>query len=202
MSVMPGSGKRISSERKIMNLLTERMVYSNFYMRPGDKKWSEVLITDESKQIVASASVAPDYYGDGRAMIWSVKVEEQWRGHKFGELLMIYALLEACRRGYTKVSLHVDSINNVARKLYEKLGFQYEKLVPDKVTHERFYYDEDYPEFEENLCPSGCCSYDLVEVCSVPWANWLMTMNLDLNADTIRALKNRRKVLRRRIAKL
>ena len=70
-----------------MQISTERMTYSNFYMRPGDKPWSSVMLTDAEKAVIASASVAPNYYRNGRAMVWSVQVEEAWQGKKLGELL-------------------------------------------------------------------------------------------------------------------
>lgn len=188
-----------------MQILSERMTYSNFYMRPGDKPWSSVMLTDAAKSVIASASVAPNYYRNGRAMIWSVKVEDAWRGKKFGELLMIYTIFEACRRGYTKLSLHVDSQNAVARKLYEKLGFVYEStLPPAREVGQDVYLDEDDPEYNDYYCCDLCSPHKhvWVEMCSVPWQNWLMTMHLDLTPDRIRALKARRRQIRKQVGEL
>ncbi|MBD3109583.1 GNAT family N-acetyltransferase [Bacillus sp. AGMB 02131] len=64
-----------------------------------------------------------DFYID------TVSVNPQFSGRGFGTELLNAAVDWACQLGYSTVSLNVEENNFNARRLYERLGFEYEKEI-------------------------------------------------------------------------
>lgn len=71
------------------------------------------------------------------AHVTSIAVLPEYRGNRYGQRLLLTALLEVKKRKLQYTSLHVKTSNAVAIHIYEKLGF-------DKVRCKSKYYgDED-----------------------------------------------------------
>lgn len=64
--------------------------------------------------------------GASRALISNLIVNPGYQGHGFGTKLLEFLESEACIRGCTYVTIGVDAVNERARRLYERHG--YEKL--------------------------------------------------------------------------
>ncbi|MBU8908566.1 ribosomal protein S18-alanine N-acetyltransferase [Desertibacillus haloalkaliphilus] len=58
------------------------------------------------------------------AHITNIAIHSNYRGKKFGEILLIHALDLAKTFGAKKMTLEVRVSNEIAKQLYEKLGFQ------------------------------------------------------------------------------
>ena len=63
--------------------------------------------------------------------ISTLAVHPAWRGHGWGELLLITVLAEALEIGLTNVTLEVRASNWIAQSLYRKYGFQ----VSERKSH-------------------------------------------------------------------
>ena len=96
--------------------------------------WSEsAYITEASSQ---SAYYVVARLGDdvaGYAGMWmimdeahitTIAVDPKQRGRKFGERLLVALLDESIARGLRRATLEVRKSNRVARRLYEKYGFE------------------------------------------------------------------------------
>jgi [ribosomal protein S18]-alanine N-acetyltransferase len=70
-----------------------------------------------------------------QAELGNVAVQEAWRGRGLGALLVADVLARAGRRGVREVFLEVRPTNDVARRLYERFGFEY-------VGRRRNYYQQ------------------------------------------------------------
>ncbi len=57
------------------------------------------------------------------AYVYSIEVDEPLRGRGYGKALMRAFEVEARGRGFTRVGLNVFGDNDVARHLYESLGY-------------------------------------------------------------------------------
>lgn len=64
-----------------------------------------------------------DYYID------TLCVKREYRGKGFGSMLVEAGEQLAKRKGYTRVSLNVEEDNTGARRLYEKLGYELQKVI-------------------------------------------------------------------------
>lgn len=62
-------------------------------------------------------------HGAWRALIESVRVASNMRGHGLGQKLIEYAIEEATRRGCSLVQLTTDRSRTDAHRFYERLGF-------------------------------------------------------------------------------
>lgn len=61
-----------------------------------------------------------------------INVESAWRGYKLGQRLMEAYLGQLCDLGITGVYLDTTSLNEVACRLYEKMGFRLLDVRPDR----------------------------------------------------------------------
>jgi ribosomal protein S18 acetylase RimI-like enzyme len=64
--------------------------------------------------------------GTSMALISNLIVNPEYQSHGFGTELLEFLEGEACVRGHTYVTIGVDAVNERARRLYERHG--YEKL--------------------------------------------------------------------------
>jgi ribosomal protein S18 acetylase RimI-like enzyme len=71
---------------------------------------------------------------DGRidAFIYDIVIDQALRGRGYGEATMRAAEVEARRLGATRIGLHVFGFNTVARRLYEKLGYETTNINMEK----------------------------------------------------------------------
>ncbi|TWD79565.1 ribosomal protein S18 acetylase RimI-like enzyme [Kribbella amoyensis] len=68
--------------------------------------------------------------GAGVLAVNGLAVAVDARGHGIGSALLTAVTEEAERRGARKITLHVHSSNTVARRLYERHGYQVEGTHP------------------------------------------------------------------------
>ncbi len=59
----------------------------------------------------------------GSFWVWDVRIEEMYRGKGYGRAAMALAEVEARSRGATELGLNVFGHNQVARRLYESMGY-------------------------------------------------------------------------------
>jgi [ribosomal protein S18]-alanine N-acetyltransferase len=67
--------------------------------------------------------------------ITTIAVHPTWRGHKYGEQMLLYLLREAIQRSASWITLEVRESNEVAQNLYRKYGFTV-------VSTRRAYYSD------------------------------------------------------------
>ena len=67
-----------------------------------------------------------------KAFIYDIVVEENERGKKYGEKALKLLEVEVKKIGLSHIGLHVFGHNLVARKLYEKLGYDITNLNLEK----------------------------------------------------------------------
>jgi ribosomal-protein-alanine N-acetyltransferase len=60
-----------------------------------------------------------------RAHISTIAVHPDWRGHGFGELLLLRVLEEAMEKERSTITLEVRASNHIAQHLYRKCGFRF-----------------------------------------------------------------------------
>ena len=61
-----------------------------------------------------------------------INVDSAWRGRRLGQRLMETYLRQLCELGVPGVSLETTSLNEVACKMYEKMGFRLLEARPDR----------------------------------------------------------------------
>ncbi len=68
--------------------------------------------------------IGPQLAGQAEAFwVWDVRIEEAHRGKGYGRATMVLAEVEARRRGATELGLNVFGHNEIARRLYESMGY-------------------------------------------------------------------------------
>jgi len=70
---------------------------------------------------------APEYW-----WVWSIEIEERFRGRGFGRAAMVLAEAQARSGGARRLGLNVFGANAVARSLYESLGYETVELQMGK----------------------------------------------------------------------
>lgn len=89
------------------------------------------LLDDE--QPVGTLWIGPIPDSDpGHWWVWSIEIEEPFRGRGLGRAAMEVAEAQARRAGATKLGLNVFAANAVARGLYESLGYETTQLQMSK----------------------------------------------------------------------
>jgi ribosomal protein S18 acetylase RimI-like enzyme len=64
--------------------------------------------------------------------IWDIEMEPEARGRGFGQAALEALHARAREQGYRRVGLHVFGSNVVARRLYERTGYEISDLVMEK----------------------------------------------------------------------
>jgi ribosomal protein S18 acetylase RimI-like enzyme len=65
--------------------------------------------------------------------VWTIEIDEPFRGRGIGRAAMELAEQEARRRGAKQLGLNVFGANHIARSLYESLGYGISRLQMFKV---------------------------------------------------------------------
>ena len=65
--------------------------------------------------------------------VWTIEIDEPFRGRGLGRAAMVLAEEEARRRGATQIGLNVFGGNHVARSLYASLGYEVSRLQMHKA---------------------------------------------------------------------
>ena len=73
--------------------------------------------------------------GLGRCLwIYDIRIDERYRGRGYGRATMLSAETEARRRGYSRVGLNVFGGNDIARSLYQSLGYEENAIFMSKTV--------------------------------------------------------------------
>lgn len=96
--------------------------------------------TDSSP--TSGASVVIEDIFPGLPQVNALEVDENYRKRGIASVLMVALEEEAVRLGFDKVGLGVEVSNDPAKKLYEKLGYNYEN-IGDSDTYEIWFGDQD-----------------------------------------------------------
>lgn len=100
---------------------------------PASLLWvAEASLTEEKTQVVGMIVV---WLIVDEAHIATVAVHPDYRGRGIGREIIVIALRESSRKGAKKATLEVRAGNEIARQLYESLGFQVVGQRP------RYYHD-------------------------------------------------------------
>lgn len=95
----------------------------------GQTLWS---IQDGAGQHVGILWVGPRLGVPGSLWIWDIEVEPQARGHGYGQAALEALHSWAREQGYARVGLHVFGSNAVARRLYERTGYEVTDVSMEK----------------------------------------------------------------------
>ncbi len=81
------------------------------------------IFKDDENKFIAECSCEAEP-AKNKGVIWTVGVLKEYRNRGLGELLVKKAIDWIYNKGLKKASIHVDSQNEIAFKLYSKLGFK------------------------------------------------------------------------------
>lgn len=87
------------------------------------------------EKVIAGYALLLLHAGRDAARLYSIAVDERWRGRGFGAQLLADAEAQARRRGKARLRLEVRSDNRAARALYEARGYRAIRHLP------RYYED-------------------------------------------------------------
>lgn len=96
---------------------------------PGQTLWS---IQDEAGQHVGILWVGPRQRVPDALWIWDIEMEPASRGRGYGQAALEALHAWAREQGYPRVGLHVFGSNEVARRLYERVGYRVTDVVMEK----------------------------------------------------------------------
>lgn len=81
-------------------------------------------VLDNEGTAVGTLWIGPQHADHpGSFWVWDVRIEEAHRGKGYGRAAMMLAEVEARRHGATELGLNVFGHNQVARQLYESMGY-------------------------------------------------------------------------------
>lgn len=140
---LQSSGSFAVAERVFVCLMEPRHIaqVSEIERLCFSSPWNETMIADElknplSRYIVLLDKQKPEqvvgYGGYWKILdeghITNVAIRPEWQGQKAGTYLMQQMMAFAFAEGVTAMTLEVRESNQIARSLYEKLGFRAEGL--------------------------------------------------------------------------
>jgi len=97
------------------------VVLSKAYVQPGGRRWEPLAYIGETGEIVAVLALA---HSADVAEVVNLAVDTKHQGKGIGMSVMI-AVLGWCRAQHaTSVELTVDPANDVAMRLYDRVGFR------------------------------------------------------------------------------
>ena len=81
-------------------------------------------VLDENGSAVGTLWIGPQHADQpGAFWVWDVRIERAHRGKGYGRAAMELAEIEARSRGASELGLNVFGHNQVARQLYESMGY-------------------------------------------------------------------------------
>jgi GNAT superfamily N-acetyltransferase len=114
------SGERPDVARRIAREQSEALF-------PGGTPRQDQLlfrILDHDGIAVGTLWIGPPTAGEpGSFWVWDVQIDENHRGKGYGRETMALAEVEARNRGATELGLNVFGHNQIARHLYESMGY-------------------------------------------------------------------------------
>jgi len=120
--VAAGDDRATAAERLAED---ERLLFPGGAPAPGHL----VFQVRHDEEPVGSLWIGPEHGAPPeRWWVWSIEIDEPFRGRGFGRAAMELAEQEARRHGATQLGLNVFGHNEVARSLYESLGYEVSRL--------------------------------------------------------------------------
>lgn len=114
---------RASAQRRVTE--DRRLLFPDGRPAPGHVVWRLV----HDGVVVGVLWVGPENEGSpAHWWVWSVEIDEPFRGRGLGRAAMGLAESEARRHGATQLGLNVFGRNHIARSLYESLGYEISRL--------------------------------------------------------------------------
>jgi ribosomal protein S18 acetylase RimI-like enzyme len=122
-----------ASDAETLNYIIEdEFPYTSFSIEDIKKKLKNknfFLIKHHQRNILTGFAETEFFPGKEEARLNAIFVEEAWRGQRIATQLLKRVIHEAKRRkGIYKLFLLVKESNKGAKHLYEKLGFEFEKI--------------------------------------------------------------------------
>ena len=125
-----GSGSDEQAARRKAIADTERLFPGN---QPSADQF--VFVVEADGDAVGEFWFAESSMGIGRCLwIYDIRIDEAHRGHGYGRAAMLFAEAEARRRGYARIGLNVFGGNDVARSLYQSLGYEENAITMSKAV--------------------------------------------------------------------
>ena len=89
-----------------------------------DSEGQDLYVLEDGGSVVGSLWLAERETDLGRSLfVYNVMIAEPYRGRGYGRAAMLFAEEEAQRRSIGAVALNVFGGNDVARRLYDSLGY-------------------------------------------------------------------------------
>ena len=127
---IPESQRRTLDREKWSKHIEE--VFENTFKRES----SEIFVAeDESRAFLGYLFVGEGsnlMTGTSQGFIYDIFVKEEFRGKGIGTVLMEKAESRCQERGYSRIGLMVSPDNQLAIKLYTKMGFKTEQMFMEK----------------------------------------------------------------------
>ena len=153
ISIVPVAESHIASFHTCLDLICrEKKYFAKLEAKPRDEfaAWVRDVIASRAIQLVAVENDVVRGWCDifaGRSHAirhrgtLGMGVAHTHRGRGLGTQLLTESLARARAAGMTRVELEARADNDVAIKLYEKLGFVHEALKRNGLRYEGVYYD-------------------------------------------------------------
>jgi len=104
---------------------------------PGEQPSPDqfVFVVEADGEAVGEFWFAERSTGLGRCLwIYDIRIDEAYRGRGYGRAAMLFAETEARRRGYSRIGLNVFGDNDIARSLYQSLGYEENAIFMSKAV--------------------------------------------------------------------
>lgn len=104
---------------------------------PGDHPSPDqfVFVVEADGEAVGEFWFAERGTGLGRCLwIYDIRIDEAYRGRGYGKAAMLSAEVEARQRGYSRIGLNVFGGNDIARSLYQSLGYEENAIFMSKAV--------------------------------------------------------------------
>jgi ribosomal protein S18 acetylase RimI-like enzyme len=96
----------------------------------------EMLVGELEQRPIAQAWVDLTKRRDERVgVIWALRVHPRWQGQGFGAQVLAQAESLLRARGFAQSELGVERNNPRARKLYERLGYRYDRELREHYSY-------------------------------------------------------------------
>lgn len=101
--------------------------YYNAFHDIDDDSNNYLIIVEHDKKIIGTAQLTIlthlTYQGGKRGQIEGVRIDEAYRGHGVGRLMIEWCIQKSCELGCHMVQLTMDKKREKTIEFYEKLGF-------------------------------------------------------------------------------
>lgn len=103
----------------------------NFWLLQALVRYGVVFVLYKDEEILSVAEYM-QVLGEKELFLYGCLTIEKERGKGYGKILLKYSEVEIEEMGIERISLTVDPENQVALKMYEKLGYDKKKFLKDE----------------------------------------------------------------------